>query len=131
MPKKNRRNSTKNPALDPAVNLPNRTELLDYDYIDKLNKKEKEWLNKFTEEYVNDVLDRNNLKNNLHNTEALKKDCDDRNNSRNRDILTRQKSAGILGYLEEEAEPAILVEDSLIEKIDNSNAKNEKKTRKV
>jgi len=94
--KKNRRNNTKYPALNPALNLKTRTELIDYDYIDQLSEKDKAWLNQFTEEYVVDKLDRKNLKKNLHNTKALKKDCDDRNNARNRDLLTTVKASGKL-----------------------------------
>lgn len=54
----------------------------------------KAYLNKFNEEYVNDKLNRKNLKKNLHNTQELKKDCDDRNNARNRCQLTTNKAAG-------------------------------------
>lgn len=120
MKKKNRRNSTKYPGLKPELNLKTRYDLLDQEYSDKLPDKKiehcsnpkgeckvcndpktrfinpKAYLNQFNEEYVNDKLDRNNLKKNLHNTQALKKDCDDRNNSRNRDILTQQKASGRL-----------------------------------
>lgn len=68
--------------------------MIDYDYTSKLSDKDKAWLNKFTEEYVNANLDYKNLKNNLHNTQELKKDCTDRNNARNRCILTRAKASG-------------------------------------
>jgi hypothetical protein len=51
-------------------------------------------LNKFTEEYVNASLDSENLENNFHCTDELKKDCYRRNNARNRDILTRAKASG-------------------------------------
>ncbi len=86
--KKSRRGRTKYPALDPGLNLKTRTDLIDYDYVDKLSPEEKKWLNKFTEEYVNASVDPKKLKKNLHNTEKLKKDCYDRNNARNRCILT-------------------------------------------
>jgi hypothetical protein len=116
--KKNRRSNTKYPGLRPDLNLKTRYDLLDQDYITTLpDKKIKhcsnakgdckicnnpktafvnplEYLNDFNEEYVNDKLDRKNLSNNKHNTPALKKDCDDRNNSRNRCILTQQKASG-------------------------------------
>lgn len=123
--KPTRRSSTRYPALEPKVNLKSRGELIDYDYIHKLSSSEKEWLNKFTEEYVNDALDRKDLSNNLHNTQKLKKDCGDRNNSRNRDVLTKQKAMGLLNYLEEIKEPIVDNEDKIIDSID---ANDEKKT---
>jgi hypothetical protein len=98
---KTKRNKSKYPALDPTLNLKTRYELLDYDYVNKLSEKDKAWLNKFTDEYVNDSLNREDLSKNLHNTPKLKKDCDDRNNARNRDILTRRKAAGDMNYLED------------------------------
>lgn len=91
---KNKRAKTKYPALKPELNLKTRYELIDYDYIDKLSETDKEWLNKFTEEYVNANLDRHDLSKNFHNNIELKKDCDRRNNARNRDILTRAKASG-------------------------------------
>lgn len=91
---KNKRSRTKYPALKPELNLKSRYELIDYDYVDKLSDDNKAWLNKFTEEYVNASLDSENLKNNFHYTDDLKKDCYRRNNARNRDILTRAKASG-------------------------------------
>lgn len=103
--KKTRRSQSKYPALDPALNLKTRTDLIVVDYIHKLNDEEKQWLNKFNEEYVNCSFDRKNLKKNLAaKNKKLKKDCDDRNNARNRCILTRQKATGFIEYLEEHSE---------------------------
>lgn len=63
--KKIKRNQTKYPALDKTFNLKTRSDLYDYDYINgyhdeetgvtirALTESEKEYLNKFTEEYVN------------------------------------------------------------------------------
>lgn len=93
--KETRRSIRAYPALDPAVNLKTRQDLIDYDYVGRLNDDEKQWLNKFTEEYTNAKLDSKNLKKNLHNTDALKKDCYDRNNARNRCILTRANAQGL------------------------------------
>lgn len=99
--KNTRRGNTEHPALEPSLNLRSRFELLEFDYKDKLNKKQKDWLNKFNEEYVNASLDSKNLSKNLHNTDKLKKDCYNRNNARNRDILNRGKASGTLNYLED------------------------------
>lgn len=129
---KNRRNNTKFPALKPHLNLRTRYELIDYDYINKLSDEEKEWLNKFTEEYVNDNLDREKLRNNLHKTKKLKKDCDDRNNARNRDILTRVKAYGHVDNIDELKESDIInenFEDELIKKIELERLNNLKKAK--
>jgi len=97
--KKSRRARSKFPALRPELNLRSRYESIDYDYIDQLSEKDKEWLNTFTEEYTNANF--NHGKSTLHKTKKLKKDCYNRNNSRNRDILTRAKAAGECVYIED------------------------------
>jgi hypothetical protein len=99
--KKSRRSKTQYPALHPELNLRSRTELLDYDYIHKLSDKEKKFLNKFTEEYVNASLDVKKKWRNLHKTKETIRDCFNRNNARNRDVLTQQKAMGKHLYLEE------------------------------
>jgi hypothetical protein len=67
--------------------------LIDYDYLDKLTPDMLEYLNQFTEEFVNASFDKNPRKN-LHKSKRLRKDCYDRNNARNRDILTKAKAQG-------------------------------------
>lgn len=99
--KKNKRSETPYPALKTEFNLKTRTDLIDFDYLDKLKPEELAWLNKFNEEYANANLNSKDLKKNLHNTKALKKDCYDRNNARNRDIFTRTKASGELDYIED------------------------------
>jgi len=90
--------------------LKSRTDLLDYDYLHKLNKEELEFLNKFTGEYVNAGINKED-KTVLHKTKRLRKNCYDMNNARNRDITTRTKmlnkmdgldKAKNLGYSEED-----------------------------
>lgn len=117
--KRSRRSKTPYPALKPELNLRSRFEQIDYDYVDKLSDKEKEWLNTFTEEYTNANF--NHGKKILHKTKALKKSCYDRNNSRNRDVLTRAKAAGENVYLEELKEKDQAVKDFLDEKSENFN----------
>jgi hypothetical protein len=99
-PKKNKRELSKYPALDPKVNLKSRIDLLDYDYLNKLNEKELEWLNKFTEEYTHASLNTKNPKKNLHKTKKMRIDCYNRNNSRNRDVLTKGKMSNKLDGIE-------------------------------
>jgi hypothetical protein len=122
---KKRRDQIDYPGLDPSYAPKNRREVLDIDYFDQLNDKEKQWMNKFLEEYIGADLDFKNLKNNLHNTKKLKKDCTDRNNARNRDMLGFAKANGLTVPEEQiqdhhlnSANPGI-TEDSLIAFIDN------------
>ncbi len=96
-----------------------RFEEIDYDYVDQLSDKDKEWLNTFTEEYTNANF--NHGKKVLHKTKALKKNCYDRNNARNRDILTRSKAAGDTVYLEELKEKEQKIKDFLDEKPEDFN----------
>jgi hypothetical protein len=119
---KNKRSKTKYPALKPELNLKSRYELIDYDYIDKLSESEKTWLNKFTEEYVNASLDSDNLENNFHSTDELKKDCYRRNNARNRDILTRAKASGTFVSTDEllETKKSIKIELDLFKEISDN-----------
>lgn len=87
-----KRSRTKYPDLNPSVNIKMRKEEIEdmASYLDQLNEKEKAWLNQFAKEYVNA-----NLKNaKFHKSKKMKKDCYDRNNARNRCVLTRAKAAG-------------------------------------
>lgn len=105
MEKKTKRSKVKYSALDPSVNLKTRYELIaDYDYLNKLSEKEKAWLNKFTKEYVNADLDNKRKSKNLHKTDRLRKDCYDRNNARNRCVLTRAKASGKAYQIQETLE---------------------------
>lgn len=97
--KKTRRGKNKYAALDPKLNLKTRQDLIDFDYLDKLSDKEKEWLNTFSEEYNNANF--NHGKKVLHKTKLLKKDCYSKNNARNRCILTKAKAMGNSVYLED------------------------------
>lgn len=97
----NKRSREKYPNLRPELQLKTRFDLYDQDYTHKLNDEEKAFLNKFNSEWANASLDTENLENNLHNTKELKKDCQDRNNARNRCILTRERATGFIKYLED------------------------------
>src|SRR5271165_4531174 len=120
--KQTRRSKEKYPALKPHLNLKTRYDLIDFDYIDQLSEDEKERLNKFSEEYINANIDNKNPKRNLHKSKKLKKDCYDRNNSRNRDILTRAKAQGKdIDFHGLENKLSGFSEDQIIEKIDQSN----------
>lgn len=75
----------------------NRNEYNDYDYLHKLNDKEKAWLFKFHREYLN--ADFKSFKTPLHKTKKLKRTCYDMNNSRTRDLFSRKKVEHKLEYL--------------------------------
>jgi len=75
----------------------NRLEEMDFDYLEKLNPEEKAFMHGFIQEYIHA-----NFKHGgkiIHNTPSLKKDCEDRNNARNRDIHSRNKAAGKMDSL--------------------------------
>lgn len=103
-PKKpNRRAKRQYPALEPQYNLKTRYDLIDYDYLHKLSASDKEWLNRFSEEFNNANFNHKGAV--LHNTPALKKSCYDMNNARNRCILTRAKAAGRMLELKKGLKP--------------------------
>lgn len=120
--KKTKRSRIKYSALDPAVNLKTRYELIaDYDYLDKLSDKDKAWLNKFTKEYVNADLDTKRPGKNLHRNKELRKDCYDRNNARNRCVWTKCKASGNFASIDEVPKKVIEnenYEEFIVEKID-------------
>jgi hypothetical protein len=123
--RKNRRSESERPNLEPRLNLKTRYDLYDQDYLHKLSPEELDWLNKFNKEYVSADLDTKNPRKNFHKNKKLKKDCYDRNNARNRDILTRAKaSKQLLPYedLEEESQNKEY-EDYLISKMDEKDAR--------
>ncbi len=97
---KNRRSQHPYPNLEPKLNLKVRQELVDYDYIDKLSPEEKEWLNKFTGEYIGASFKKteggNYSSTNLHTGKKGRKDCYDRNNWRNNDVYSISKSSDML-----------------------------------
>lgn len=127
--KENKRSKTKYAALKPELNLKTRHELIaDYDYLKELSPKEKEWLNKFTKEYVNAEINNKQPRKNLHRNKSLKKDCYDRNNARNRCIYTRSKASWNLKFFEDVSEnnKSLInscVEDELIFKLDSQKTK--------
>ena len=98
--KKTKRSREKYPNLKPELNLKTRYESVDQDYIDKLSPKEKEWLNKFMGEYVGASFSKNN-EDNIQKSAAHKKESYDRNNARNRCVLTRAKATGVVDYLDD------------------------------
>ncbi len=126
---KSRRSRVKYPNLSPSYNLKTRSELLDYDYVDKLNDTEKAWLDKFSAEFIGASFNKEDPKKkgkrrkfkNLHKTPELVKSCYDANNSRNRDVLTRAKAMGKALYIEDVVTNESELNDLLRESFGQSN----------
>jgi hypothetical protein len=95
--KPSRRSKEKYPALIPHLNLRTRFEEIDYDYVDQLSDSEKDFLNRFTEEYTNASF---RHKNRVHKKKKDELEAYTRNNQRNADILTRAKASGKIYGLE-------------------------------
>lgn len=95
--KKTRRARDPYPGLKPNLNLRNRQELIDHDYIDKLSHEEKKFLSNFNEEYIG-----GNFKHSgkiLHRTKEEKRKCYGRNNARNRDLFSHHSTRGWMAEL--------------------------------
>ncbi len=87
----------KYPALNPKYQVANRRELLgDIDYIDKLNDKEKEFLNSFLSETVITNFKHRGKK--LIKTKEKKRELYRENNRRNIDLYNVTKQTGKLMY---------------------------------
>lgn len=106
-----KRDTVKYPALVKNLNLKSRQDEIEVDYINKLSIEEKEWLNKFNEEYVNASLDRENFKNNIHNTLELKQSCDKRNNDRKECVYTKAKAKDNLKYISDDKSKNMVIDD--------------------
>lgn len=80
------------------------------DYLDRLNNREKKWLNKFVSEEVNADF---RHKNHFNKAKYRKKICYDRNNARNRCVLVKQAVSGDienLANIKNEPDPSNLDE---------------------
>jgi hypothetical protein len=123
--KKGARYRVKYPGLDTNYALKIRRDAIDYDYIDQLNDKEKEFLNNFTEEFIGGSFKKN--KKQVH-PDDLKRDCYGRNNARNRCVYSRAYARDDVKDVtpndtseSEFIKMAGMYEDFLIAKIDMSN----------
>jgi hypothetical protein len=99
--KQTRRSKVKHAALKPEYNLKTRFEEISdmHSYMHKLTDKQKDWLNRFAEEYVNASFpnpekDPEKFKKRLHKSKKRMKSCYDKNNSRQRDVLTKAIACG-------------------------------------
>lgn len=114
-----RRSKAKNASLDPKYTIKSRLDLLDYDYLDQLNAKDLEWLNRFSSEYLHASFDSENPKKNLHNKEQ-ELEIYRNNYAHQTDVLTHKKTRKMLDYVSDKELERIEidVEDALISIID-------------
>lgn len=89
---KKRRDQAKHPNLKKAFNPRVRQEYLDFDYLEQLSEKELDWLDKTMGEYYGASFDRQHPERNIQSYEKYGKDCNDRNNARNRDLYGALKN---------------------------------------
>ncbi len=121
--KQSKRDRIKYPALDPNYNLKTRIELIDdlYDYSKDLSEADKDYLNRFSEEYNNANFThegkrvhpkrikqveyktkKNKRKRRDRKTvDKFKKESEDRNNARNRCLYTKNKAFGAIEYIQD------------------------------
>lgn len=100
---KTRRNNLPYPALSPQHNLKTRYEEISdvASYAHLLNEEEKQWLNSFMEEEVCANFDHKGIKLNDKNDAATRSRIYNRNNERNRCIITREAAQGTMNYIED------------------------------
>lgn len=115
--KQTKRDKIKYPALDPLYNLKTRIELIDdlYDYADNLNEEDKDYLNRFSEEFNNANFNHEGKRIHPKRTKKIKyktkrgkrlvdkfkKEAEDRNNARNRCLYTKNKAFGAMEYIQD------------------------------
>lgn len=125
--KRKRRSNVKHPALHKRYNPKVRQEYIDYDYLDKLNPEELDWLNKFSEEYINARFQGDET--DIDKSPEGRKAAYDRNNARNRclysQLKVRRMNDKLLNYddvvniVEETQElPPSYIEDAYLDYMD-------------
>lgn len=101
--RKNVRLASLNPGNAPKV----RKELLDADYLNKLTEEELLWYAQFTDEWAGGSVAKTKAgkvkSGYLHNTTELAKDCYDRNNRRNNDLLSVTRANRLVSELYDHA----------------------------
>jgi len=123
--KKSRRSSCEFPGLNPKLNLKTRQDEIEdlASYADQLSLKDKRWLNAFSEEEINANFNHKGPK--LNKSKANKKRIYNKNNARNRDILTRVQAQGKSIYLKDAFNSEEEMHEKLQEMYDASNPESE------
>jgi hypothetical protein len=95
-------------ALKPEYNLKTRYEEISdmQSYMYKLTDKEKEWLNKFSEEYVcgsfpDKKKNPKEYRKRLHKKKVQELECYQKNNHRNNDVLSKANACGKINRFED------------------------------
>ena len=101
--KKTGRSSVKYPALVARYNLKTRfEEIADLEsYTDQLNDEEKAWLNSFAQEEICANFNHKGPKLNDSSDPKVRSRIYNRNNERNRCILTKEHAMGSINYIED------------------------------
>lgn len=99
MAKKRLKKKVRLEALKASHNPRVRAELLDYDYIAKLNPEDKRWLAQFTDEYVAASIQKDSKgkvrAGHVHTKPEHVKECYDSNNRRNNDVYGVSRANGL------------------------------------
>jgi len=101
--KKSRRSDLEFPALSPHHNLKSRYEEIEdlASYAHTLSKENQAWLNSYAQEEICANFNHNGQKLNDSSDPEVRRRVYNRNNQRNRCIMSREKSMGQLNYLED------------------------------
>lgn len=110
------RKRAKYPGLDKRVNARTRHEYIDFDYVDKLSDKEKEWLSNFNEEFMSGNFQHKGKI--FHKSKKSKRECYSRNNARNRDASAIAMATGHLQQLGDESHLENILHEKMITKHD-------------
>jgi hypothetical protein len=96
--RRKKRDLERYPALNPRLNARTRFEVLDMDYLKKLEDSDLEYMNKFMGEYVSGAFKKDDTgeysSENFHKTQEERRECYTRNNTRNRCGLTISNATG-------------------------------------
>lgn len=132
--KRSRRSTSKYPAIDVNLNLKTRYEEISdvASYFDTLPEDAKKWMHSFVEETINAKFDHKGKK--IIRKVKDKRAIYNRNNARNRDVLTKAKACGKYLELDDPKAKRILTgqlnEDLLIAKLDYEAALKKKKNKR-
>lgn len=115
--KKSRRSDLEFPALSPQHNLRTRYDEIEdlASYAHTLSKEDRAWLNSFAQEEICANFNHPGVKINDQSDSETRSRIYNRNNQRNRCIMSREKSMGQLNYLEDldiDNTEAAIVEDN-------------------